>query len=353
MKIGLLTFSRENNYGANLQCYALTNILSSWGHEVTIINLPLQGRKFSVYSIVDEQLIFGQFRKKYLPTAFTRAYYSEKDLTNDPPVADLYIVGSDQVWNPNITKDTNPHVYFFSWLPETAKRISYAASFGVHKWNFPDTEEYIELLKKFSHISVREQIGLSICHETFGLYATEVLDPTFLPVSYDNLCGKYDEHRQTNELVCFRLYSKKNFEKAALNFANEKHWKAVSVYTHRYIKGFVYVPFPSVADWLNRIRYARFVITGSFHCVVFCILFKKQFICISNDTTGRNERKLNLLAKFGLEDRHYNEQKPFEVYIKEMQQKEIDYHAIDEKLCLLREESLSFLRNAIDSLQLT
>ena len=115
MKISILTFSKESNFGANLQCYALCKTLQNMGHQVDIIDIQLPKKRFSWYSTLlqfPQEFLFFLFRKKYL-NFFTKKYKTTAELQNGQHKSDLYIVGSDQVWNPDITKRLNPGIERF------------------------------------------------------------------------------------------------------------------------------------------------------------------------------------------------------------------------------------------------
>ena len=237
MKVAILTFSRTTNYGAALQCYALSSFIRKAGHEVIIFNAPLDSegaievslarlilrkikktlkniissnkqsnsefvryyrdekeKKEDIYWDNQVKLLFDSFNQTYLPP-FTKELKNEQDFKKQYPQADLYIVGSDQVWNLSITQ-SQKKIFFFSFLKDEA-RISYAASFGGStQWlgTKEETQEIYRLLKKFKGISVRENSGISILHNTFHLNGVEVLDPTLLlsGTEYDKLAEKSD-----------------------------------------------------------------------------------------------------------------------------------------------------------------
>ena len=348
MKIGILTFSKENNYGANLQCYALSTILKQWGHEVSIIDIQLHHTlsfKGKMISMI-QTFLFERFRKNRL-NFFTKEYSSKEEIFKNPPSADFFIVGSDQVWNYEITSKLDPKIYFFSFLPKGIPRISYAASFGFDRWELGEVEDYRQLLKQFNAISVRERSGCKICEETFGLSATEVLDPTLLLESYDDLCGTYDESRRTDNLVCFRLYQNETKLRVLRNFSKEKGLNLVSLFETSFKKDFKVIPFLTVKQWLNYIRYAKLVVTSSFHCMVFCILFRKPFVVISSRNVKRNERKYNLLEKLGLQDRFCPNDSQLESKLSQLFDQQIDYEDVFARLATLRTSSLNFLLSSI------
>lgn len=167
-----------------MQAYALMKYLKNRGAEVEFIDIQLplspglnwHGRVFQFI----QNILADKFRKQ-MHFHFTRRYLDGADLKNDPPKADVYVVGSDQVWNPSITKNLGALTYFFDFLPLQAKRVSYAASIGDAIWKYGELSPCIkEELKKFAAISVREDSAREICKRNFDTKAEVVLDPTLL-----------------------------------------------------------------------------------------------------------------------------------------------------------------------------
>ena len=346
MKISLLTFSKESNFGANLQCYALCKTLQSIGHDVYIIDIQLHKKAASWHDALLQlpmKWYFSQFRRKYL-NLFTRKFKTVADLQGVEHKSDLYIVGSDQVWNPDITRHLDPLVYFFSFLPDGVRRISYAASFGTERWqSLVLTEEVKTLLHKFNAVSVREQTGVAICQDTFGIDARLVVDPTLLLTSYDGICGKYNPKRETNELVYFTFIRNHAEQRIIAEFAKANNMQAMALRSNRPISGFKRRIYLTVSEWLNSIRYAKLVVTNSFHCMVFCIIFHKKFIAIPAKT-GRTTRQEGLLEQLGLSDHFCKETSDLYRTMEHVINKDLDYAVIDQKIKVMREESLDFLR---------
>lgn len=345
MKISILTFSKETNFGANLQCYALCKTLQNMGHQVDIIDIQLPPISFSWYitlSRLPQAFLFFLFRKKHLDF-FTKKYKTTDELRNSQHKSDLYIVGSDQVWNPDITKRLDPLVYFFSFLPDGVRRISYAASFGTGSWHSSAlTAEVNALLHKFNAVSVREQTGVTICKDTFGIDAQLVVDPTLLLTSYDEICGSYKPNRETNELVYFTFTRNKAEQRIIAEFAKANNMKAISLRSNHPIQGFRQRLYVSVAEWLNSIRYAKLVVTYSFHCMVFCILFHKKFVAVPAKE-GRAARQEGLLKLLELSDHLCMDTSDLYKTMEHVIHKDIDYAVIDQKIKEMREDSLNFL----------
>ena len=345
MNISLLTFSKAINYGANLQCYALCKILQKRGHQVKIIDIQLKEPSLSWYSTIlqiPRKYIFRSFRKKYL-NYFTHPFKDMDDLHKDYPKSDLYIVGSDQVWNTAITKSLDPLVYFFSFLPKEAHRISYAASFGTKTWDNPElTSKVNQLLNQFDAISVREDAGKTICKETFNTDAALVLDPTLLLTSYDDICGKYDVQKETEDLVYFTFINDSVTRDILADFAESHNLRAMLLSSNRSYPRFRRKMYVSVKEWLNTIRYAKIVVTNSFHCMVFCLIFHKPFVAIPGKA-NRTSRQEGLLNQLGLSEYYCNDSNKLYKTLEMVLNKGIDYNNVDLIIRELRKKSLDFI----------
>lgn len=349
MKITILTFSKEDNNGANLQCYALYKTLCGWGHDVDILDIQLAPLKMSLLSKIiriKKHFDYINFRKRYL-NCFTKKYKTIDQLVNTPPKSDLFVVGSDQVWNPEITKRLDPLVYFFSFLPDGVKRISYAASFGIVQWTNDKIKDDVRLLlSKFSAISVREDSGVEICNKTFGVDARVVCDPTLLLDSYEDICGKYDRRKETNQLMYFKFVRNAAVRDFIKENAKRYNYKVNALGEFRYLKGGVYRPFYKIEDWLNTIRYSKLIITDSFHCIVFCVLFHKKFIALPGHN-NRLSRINSLLDTLGLSDRFCNNFDELKNRYECLINTDIDYNEVDKKKEIFKNQSLEFLTQVL------
>ena len=164
MKVGLLTFHRYNNYWAVLQSYDSLQILKSIWVECEVINLRKQPNN-SIVSHVYNQMLnrgFQRFRNHYLIPC-TKRYYENDDLQKLNSCYDAFVVGSDQVWRPQLTQELVLN-YFLDFADEEKLKIAYAASFGIALWSESKdlTSKIKNLLQRFNSISVREDSGVEI-----------------------------------------------------------------------------------------------------------------------------------------------------------------------------------------------
>lgn len=337
MKTGIITFHTANNYGAVLQCYALSESIKDLGHEVELIDLPLHEKPKNLRPLLRNKVLsmaFSSFRDTFLPKVVKPSV--EKD---------VYVFGSDQVWNPQITKK-HCLSFFGSWVKNNKPKIAYAASFGLATWDFPKlTLEVKKELSTFNALGIRESTGVSICKDQFDLDTTQVLDPTLLRTDYSSV---FKERKTSKSLVCYIFGKDEQKMDQLRNIANRLELQAVLLNDARFRRDIKSVLFPSVAKWLSYIESSQFVITDSFHCMVFAIIFKKNFIAIPA-IQARAGRMVSLLESLGLESRFFNTLE--EAQNSDVILQDIDYSVVDKKLEDLRANSLEFLKDSLDNVK--
>lgn len=355
MKIAILTHPLGTNYGGILQAFALQKTLTSLGHDAWILNrqmdIPLKKRikriiKFVYKAIFSTELLtdtsnIKHFTEQIKPqTLPIRNKHQIRKVANEAQF-DAYIVGSDQVWRPRYIRPiTN---FFFDFVvSDSAKRISYAASFGVDYWEFTDSDtvKCKQLLSKFSAISVRESSAIKLCSQHFQRQAIQVLDPTFLLKTsiYEKIIGEPKDTRMANDLFSF-VFSSSTSTRKVIDSLKELYSLQESS-LHPIVNGKRSV-LPSVEQWLQHIRSSRIVVTDSFHVCVFSIIFKTPFYVVGNEVRGcaRIESLLNL---FELTDRFISGTTiPKEERL-------IDWDKTYRILERERKKSMDFLINALD-----
>lgn len=332
MKIGIVTFWwTDDNYGQILQCYALQYFLKSIGHEPFLIKTYpndygiYKGKRYllmkflkymkidHIFNIIknksiDKQVVgvdsnnrnFECFRNKYIVS--TSHIYKYHDLLEKPPIADMYITGSDQVWC------LPSPVYFLNWGESRIKRYSYAASFGFENSSSHYLAKITPWLKKFDYISVRESSGIKICKQAGRNDAKCVPDPTLL-LSKDVYLNLIDDKdiEKCSYILLYLLGNKINFNiEEVYTFAKENSLKVVYVASQGRFDNYL-KEYPTVERWLSLVNGAKYVITNSFHGTVFSILFKRNFMVIplSGKDSRMNTRIENLLSNYDLMDRIY------------------------------------------------
>ena len=335
MKIGIVTFWwSENNYGQILQCYALQEYLRDAGHDAYLIRYDpgrdgtryLLSRFMMVFNPVKlfafirikaryfltkrEQMMYNRkfeyFRSKHMSYS-EKVYFSFKELKKDPPEADVYIVGSDQVWS--IPASSSIQVYFLNFGDRNIKRISYAASFGTDEPVDGFVQKITPLLRNFNFVSVREKSGLAICKKCGIDNAEWVPDPTILlDINKYRELYMNEQIRKPGKPYCFLYYLGNQCDFSIQNiydWASQRGLEVVYVTGNSQHDNFE-KNYATIPEWIYLLEYAEYVITNSYHCAIFSILFQKQFavIPLTRKDTSKNTRLDSLFELFEMNSRY-------------------------------------------------
>ena len=369
MKIGIITQKLFNNYGGLLQNYALQVVLKRLGCEVVTIDIAWKSKiKFRFRFINFVKIILhtiGLFRNKSVfltdydlqqINKYTQ-YFVDKYIVSSPCLIeynetrnyvvensiDTIIVGSDQVWRPSCNEIYHTFLDFAENLD--INRIAYAASFGVDIWEFTieQTQRCAYLAKKFHAISVREDSGVDLCKKFLGVEAVHLLDPTILLDTKDYERLVLNENEQLSPGTLFYYILDNNLSKKSIvdrvatlcsliPFSN----MPTSVNAKYSLDDCVY---PPVTRWLRAFMDSQYVVTDSFHGVVFSIIFNKPFIAIANQGRGL-ARFTSLLKLFSLENRLiFNPEDLVSVL-----ESTIDWPKVNKTRSELKEKSIDFLK---------
>lgn len=352
MKIAIITYHYSNNKGAVMQTYGLCKFLRTQGYDIELIDIR-QSEKTNqpLYVKLIKFFVAGyrmrQDMKKFYPK-MTKRYSSVDELRQDPPKADCYIVGSDQVWNPNISKDLMM-AYFLDFGNDNVKRISYASSFGISEWIIRDkavNERISNLLKSFTALSVREKEGMVLCEREFGITPTVVLDPTFLNDDYSEFT---EGVKQKDIIVCYKINKTADFWKYAPVVKEKMGNLPMTILNYNYPKkGFRYCFPPSLDYWMRSVASAKFVLTDSFHGAAFSIINKKNF-CVILNHNDRDSRLINLMNEFGLQKRMFNTVE--EMIQTDTWRENIDYSKHNSIIVERVRQSQDYLLNALKHLE--
>ena len=346
MKIGIITFwESTDNYGQVLQAYALQRVLKSMGHEPFLIRYSIKASQTGekspsilkkilklllVYPLIksikmrkelkenakwrsmiekkNEARKFRYFRSSYIEQS-TIVYNLIEEIRSNPPVADCYISGSDQVWTMLLSNESNA-AYFLDFGGKNVKRISYAASFGRSEYPEYLHQRLKELLMRFDAISVREQEGIEICN-SLGIKAEHVLDPTLLlsKVDYLNNLHIEDESKENSLYVySINVRTSEDLYWSELRRYADANGLDISVTTSsgnipgREIYDDANYSYATIEEWLKNINRAQLVATTSFHGVVFCLLMHTNFVYVplKNSRAKGNGRVVSLLKTVNL-----------------------------------------------------
>ena len=346
MKVSIITYHDEDNYGATLQAYATYRAVKELGYTPEIINLHMGHHEglFSKIIFSLKRYRFNRFREKFFINK-SRLYKSLEELQQNPPKSDVYLVGSDQTWNPVISKEY-ALAYFLDFGGEEVKRISYASSFGTSTWNdsaFAKKEHVKRLLSRFSTRLIREDKGVEICKNEFGLDATQVVDPVLLFPSYPEITGSI---KQRDDIVVYKIVNDVEFYRRAVTLGKNLSCGVRSIGSLRQLKN-IKTAYPErIEKWIANIASAKYVFTDSFHGTVLSLLYHRQFVVYAGDKS-KLSRITSLLKLVGLENRLFTNEDSIEE-IQRVLTTPIDYSKIDKILNMQRANSIDCLRKALN-----
>lgn len=342
----IITFHYPRNYGAFLQSYALQKICEAKicnyraGYYMRVGKIrkyiPVLWRLFAKYRDAKfDKSTFPEYGMLKLSRLFINPFRNYKEFDGC-----VGIFGSDQIWNPTMIPQQEK--IYFGDFTKFSKRISYAASLGMKQWPKDFEKRILPSLQKFDSISVREESSVEYL-KSLGLKNVAcVCDPTIL---HDGGFYRKEFKLKGSEISCPFVYKirEKIPEKVqeVLDDCTQQS-KLVDLKSQATIC--------SVTEWLSNIDNASFVVTDSFHCSVFCILFHKPFIVLANYGSGKgmNERFLTLLGKTGLLYRVLPQDADIEDIV-ELLNRSVDWGEIDLIMEEWRTYSANWLKKALES----
>ena len=312
--------------GASLQAYALVTCLRCMGHDTEIIDYKpkylihykltgignprydkpilrelytfakLPGRLKSRFSKRKKE--YDLFTKEYLPVTKIR-YSSNDELKNNPPEANLYFAGSDQIWNTIFNNGRDP-AFYLDFAPLGAIRASYAASFATEDVNEEWKPQVKKWLTALDYISVRESSGVDIINNLGIDGVVQVLDPVFLLDTEH--WEKIEKSVNITEPYVLLYDFDRNPDIGAYTkrIARENGWKIFSILPNACSDRCFDQEGPAAFLWL--IHHAEFVISNSFHATAFSLIYQKQFV-VFNRNENINTRMKDLVQLVGIEDR--------------------------------------------------
>lgn len=384
-KIGVLThYYNSVNYGGNLQAYALVQSIYKLGYTaeqisylwgIDRINNNFHLVENSATKKIDKVLnvffhpnkiknrVLRQINKRELSELKKRRdnnfqhfnkemiYHSKKVYTSENisetlAEYDIFITGSDQVWN---TEWYTP-VFFLDFVPSDKIKFSYAASISKDKLTDAEKELFKKSLADYKAVSVREENAVEMLRDLSPVEVELVLDPTLLlsREDWDKVCD--ERVIQEDYIFCYFLGENKAERKLAQAFAKRQGIKIVSIpltgakiYSDLKFGDFV-LPAASPEQFISLIKYAKYVFTDSFHAVVFSYLYEKQFFVFNRDAKGTMNSRIKSITKLlHMEDRFCgSRQRETIEYISALQ--DIDYKIENPDFKALKDKSIAFLK---------
>lgn len=309
MKIGILTFHYIPNVGASLQAYALCTYLRAKGLDVEMIDYHCDGldkreiifKKSGniVYDFLRMILVRPREKKKIRnclsfleeQNMISNISYNRKNIQSACKVYDAIIVGSDMIWDINITD--NDYTYYLDFANTSVLKFSYGSS-GTEGWQEKDYEKISRLLSQFLLIGVREEASQNLLRNVMNIESFVVCDPTLLlPIDHWKKYIKKPKYKDY-VLVYFPYDTVLN---AAKDYASTYNKKLLVIDNSITRKKYVKIWPISIGEWLGYIESADAVFTDSYHGLIFSILFHKQVW-----TANIGERQKTLIKKLEIEN---------------------------------------------------
>lgn len=342
-KIGIFTITTLN-YGNRLQNYALQNVLENLGFDVYTVpkkNRPVWIRKMimNLNILRGKCACWNRFNLLIKWCGFTAGDEHCKKAEK----FDYFIAGSDQVWNPNFPFVTDR--YFLSFVSRE-KRISYAASIGISEFDEEQKRIFAPRFDMIKSLSVREDSAAEIIKECTGRKAEVVLDPTMLLDAEDwRKIAKMSRDSHKGKYIFVYFLGKKS-ERCIAYINKLKEETGADVVEICNIMNKI-DDKNGPAEFVKYIMNAENVVTDSFHCCVFSILFHKQFVAFDRESFENNgvmsSRLRYLFSVFGFENRLISGDTPIPPEITEE-----NFEKADSVLATKRKDSLEFLKASLD-----
>lgn len=350
MEIKIITLHSLFNPGSAFQAFALQKFLSK-DNKVEIIDYrpgyTRYGNSF-VKAIIRKILFFRlrmsetrkfhSFMNKYMN--LTKTFYNYKRLCKATLKADLFVAGSDQLWNTDYPCG-NDNAFYLDFV-HGVKKITYSTSVGkkiIDQKNLNKIKSYAD---SFFSIAVREKDTAIQLSEKLGRKVFWVCDPVFL-LNRDVYESMIEQKPMFDKPYAFVYLSPKSPMLDSL----------VSHYRSKGLKivlggGFntsrcdcdVHIKDMGPLDFLNCIKFAEVVVSTSFHATAFCHIFHKEFVTILPPKNG--ERVVSLLEQTGLLNRSVVASVDFDVV-----QKTIDWENVEVKLNEYAQKSKNYLKSVV------
>lgn len=339
-RVGIITIHHSPNYGACLQSYALYKYIEQQGAycEIMDVHRPVHEdyvyeRKYSSYRnnqfkptiqikkalknaikrILGRETIVKQFTSPISEERFkqfnsfikySKIYNRLSDLKKNPPIYDLYISGSDQLWNPAQPYCLEP--YFLTFVPEGKKKISFATSIGLTELTQQEKADFKRWLCIYDAVSVREKQAKALLSTFVEREVEQVADPTFLlDTTYWNEIAVFPNNEK-KYILLFLLSRNQEILDYAVRLSQESELQLI-VLKNADLKSndrkYIVYNDCGPREFIGYLGQASMVITDSFHCTVFSLLMGAQnFYTHINVAAKRGSRITDLLATFELND---------------------------------------------------
>lgn len=370
--VATITLHKVRNYGSVLQTYATQKFFEDEGMEAFIIDycsprfvesnriedeykrfrfkyknpfVKLLFKAIMVPSLKQQRIVFDGFLRDNVRFS-DRKYYSAQELKNNPPKADVYCTGSDQVWNSR----TNGFIetpFYLDFGSVSVRRIAFSASFGRSELPEEEVKVIIPFLRAYRGIGVRESSGLKLLADMGVVNSANTLDPT-LAIEPDIWYKKVEESTlpDGDYILIYEFGREGNIEQYAQELSKRTGLPIVRIcyWHHKKVKGETNIVLPTVPQFLGLIKNAQYVVTNSFHACVFSTVFKRKLLVVY--PSHFSVRLENYLRMTGMEQCHVNSMNELDLFISDFG---VDYEKVWKQLDELREKTKNYMRSLICS----
>lgn len=361
-RIAIITWNTYHNFGTFLQAYALQQYLYISGYDNKILDdhiiidnninwkfkikkllWRLRRKSYRIYtkSKHDSDRLFNNFKRKYLniDSNITPLTYLDKKY-------DLFICGSDQIWNPFLLDNPNQTFYYAAFSKK--KKIAYAPSIGISNIPPQYNKKVKNLISSFCNLSLRENQGVESISKLTKKNVIKVVDPTLLlnKEEWEKILPKNNTHIEKYILGYF-LTPNTSYINAAITYAKQKSLKFILFFTDEsYYKYDCELISAGPIEFLNYIKHAEILFTDSFHGSIFAKIFHVQFFTLKrfgNTQKGQDSRVENLLDMFGIKYRLMG----IENIENLTNIQNIDFEKVDNNIFQYINASKTYLKNAL------
>jgi hypothetical protein len=376
-KVGIITMHKVFNYGSALQAYALQRTIEKLGFDVELIDYEYPNNYHKSWhkkgmSKMDKtvyvarnifvktiRLLMGISIKRHMKrfslfyrTFFKlseRHYSSKEEIHENPPKYDIYVTGSDQVWNPKYTG--NDTTFMLSFAKDPALKIAYSACFATDRIDDSLKKTYADSLNKYKYLSTREKAGCDLLEELINRESEVVLDPTLLLTK-----DEWSEVAETSDLkidkpyilVYIMHYAYDPYPYVIDFIKHVQKQMGLSIVILGLLKGTmlfyhnaINLPVAGPNDFVKLFKNASFVITTSFHGTAFALNFEKPFYALVDKQSTGDNRINNLLELTGASDRGVKIMSDYPTNFA------MDYDEVSHNLKSIREKSVNYLKSAL------
>lgn len=364
MKIGILTYHRAHNYGAMLQAYALRHFLAKKYSDVSFVDywpryhaeeyklLPFlrSGISFAarvrIFAVTAVNLTYHIRRYfRFIAFARDRLGLQRNKCDESKRGCDCVVYGSDQIWRRHTYKDFTgfDSAYFGDDSISAKVKITYAASMGAVNLSEKDHEWLLIQAQRFNSISVRENDLQKILVDGLGSkQIVKVLDPVFLVDRKEWQSIADSDYSKPGYVLLYLLNPSKKAKELAGRIAKERNLRLVEIGggITPISESKCFVRDAGPVEFISLMLNADFVVSTSYHGVVFSIIFEKQFLATG---MGNNSSRVRtLLGELKIAEKYLDEDENLDHFT------EIDYGVVNERLDDLKQKSRSYLCETID-----